>query len=153
MLKKIKHALGIESVKIELLEPRVNKDGGYVEVEVVFTSQNDATIESVELKCVEKYFRGRRSSKLIDEYTIGQLSLDESFLISKDEEIRKEYRIKVDPPKSEMDKLADGNFIFRGMVSVAKLLKGVKSVYRIEGEAKVKDMKLHPIARIDFDFE
>jgi len=46
--------------------------------------------------------------------------------------------------KEMIDRFSDQNFLFKGVASAAKLLKGVHSVYRIEAEAEVKGTALNP---------
>ena len=69
MFGKVKKILGIEGVKLELIIPeKVNKESGIVTGVMKFTSLSDNNkIESIHIKMVEKYTRGRGNSKLINE--------------------------------------------------------------------------------------
>lgn len=146
MIKKIKHALGIESVKIEVSLPEVvYKADAIIPVTIVYTTQSIAEIQSINIKFIEKYQRGRKDKKLINEYVVGKLDFTEDILISPEEPISKTYLLNFSIVDSEMDKLSDNNFVFKGLVKMAKFFKSVKSEYRIDAEAKVKGTKLNPI--------
>ena len=154
MIDKIKHTLGIESLKIklELVSP-VLKDSGLVDVNVIYESPKTVTVQSINLECIEKYFRGRRKSKLISEYPLGELEVLDTFQVIAGERLVKNYKVPFELLKSEMDNMADSNFVFGGLVGVAKFLKGVKSEYRIEASVKVKGTKLNPTARLVFEMK
>ena len=83
MFGKVKKILGIEGVKLELFIPeKVNKETGIVTGVMKFTSlSDDNKIESIHLKIVEKYTRGRGNSKLINEYVMDRLQ-DNNFFTS-----------------------------------------------------------------------
>ena len=87
MFGKVKKILGIEGVKLELIIPdKVSRDVGIVTGIVKLTSLSDNNlIESIQLKMVEKYTRGRGESKLINEYTMGTLLKKENITISKND--------------------------------------------------------------------
>ncbi len=46
--------------------------------------------------------------------------------------------------KSDMDELADKNFVLRKIVGAAKMMKNVKSEYTLEAEAEVEGTALNP---------
>ncbi|MFM2392821.1 MAG: hypothetical protein RLZZ546_803 [Bacteroidota bacterium] len=147
MFGQIKKILGIEGVKLDLeIKNPVNKASGIVSGKIKLTTLRDSEVDSIILKMVEKYYRGRGESKLIDEYTIGFLELDEKIFLKKDEIIEVDFEVPFKLSKSEMDKLED-NILAFGLVKLAKTIKGVKSEYRIEAEAIVPGTKLNPSAK------
>jgi hypothetical protein len=154
MIKKIKHALGIESVKIKISLPQmIERDTEIIPITVEYTSQSDALIKAINIKCVEKYERGRKENKLINEYIVGNIDFTEDIKISSNESIVKTYLLKINIVNSEMDKIGDSNFLFKGLIKFAKFVKSVKSEYRIEAEARVSGTKLHPLDRVVFEFK
>ena len=79
MFKKVKKWLGIEGVKLELVLP----DFAFVEVGAVsgkirFYSKNDQVVQQVKLAMIEKYSRGRKNDRLVDEYVIGEITMDQT---------------------------------------------------------------------------
>jgi len=152
MLKRFKKVLGIEGVKIELLLEEKYAKSGKLKGRAKLTSLSDQKVISVDLKLVEKYKRGRKKSQLIDEYSIGALKLDGPIQIAKDEEKIIEFELDYKLGESPMDFLEKKNFFYKGVVKAAKLLKGVKSTYRIEATANVKGTKLDPIDSKEISF-
>ncbi len=150
MFGKVKKILGIESVKVEVqkldkFNPKMTELTG----ELRFTTQNDAEIEFITMKVVEKYSRGRKDSLLIDEYEIGNIILNEKFSIGKQEIIEIPFTVPVVFAQSEMDQMAEQNFLLRGPIKLAKWLKRVKSSYRLSVEVKVKGTKLSPYIEVE----
>jgi hypothetical protein len=146
MFGKVKKILGIEGVKLELIIPeKVNKETGIVTGIMKFTSlSDDNKIESIHLKMVEKYTRGRGNSKLINEYVMGELVMRENIGISKNDIVEIPFQLDFTYAKSEMDKLQDNNFITSGLVKLAKKLRGVHSEFSLRAEASIKGTTLNP---------
>lgn len=146
MFGKVKKILGIEGVKLELIIPdKVSREAGIVTGAVKLTSLSDNNlIESIQLKLVEKYSRGRGESKLINEYIMGTLLKKENITISKNDILEIPFELEFVYIKSEMDKMGDSNFIARGLVGLAKKARGVHSDYKLIAEANIKGTTLHP---------
>jgi len=146
MFGKVKKILGIEGVKLELIVPdKVSRDTGIITGIVKLTSLSDNNlIESIHLKMVEKYTRGRGDSKLINEYPMGQLLKKENITISKNDILEIPFEMEFVYVKSEMDKMGESNFITRGLVGLAKKARGVQSEYKLIAEANIKGTTLHP---------
>ncbi len=154
MFGGIKKLLGIEGVKIDLeIKEPVSKKSKLIHGNVKLTTLRDSTIIGIAIKLVEKYHRGRKDSKLIDEYTIGFVELDETLHLSKDDIIEIPFELPFKITQSEMDKMQDSNFVAAGIVSIAKAIKGVKSEYRIEAEAIVTGTKLNPLCKKDINMK
>ena len=51
--------------------------------------------------------------------------------------------------RSEIDKIADGNILMRGPLKIAKLIKNVKSLFRLEAQASVQGTRLQPFAEVE----
>ena len=145
MFGKVKKILGIEGVKLELIVPdKVSREAGIVIGTVKLTSLSDNNlIESIQLKLVEKYSRGRGESKLINEYIMGTLLKKENITISKNDILEIPFELEFVYIKSEMDKMGESNFIARGLVGLAKKARGVHSDYKLIAEANIKGTTLH----------
>ena len=140
--------LGIEGVKIdvEVINP-INSSDDFIKGFVKLTTLRDSVIKGVVLKVIEKYSRGRQKDKLIDEYTIGFLELDDILEVKKEDIIQIPFEIPFKLYQSEMDLIQNKNFFTSGLVKLAKMVKGVKSDFRIEAEAIVQGTKLNPLAK------
>ncbi len=146
MFGTVKKILGIEGVKLELIIPAEilmtdKKIAGLVKL----TSLSDKNIiENIHLTLVEKYHRGRGERKLINEYTLGDLTLKEPITISKNDIVEVPFELSFITGKSEMDKMGDNNFLVRGLVALAKKASNVSSTYSLTAEAKVMGTTLSP---------
>ncbi len=148
MFGGIKKILGIEGVKIDVeLSNPINKKDQLIKGKVKLTTLRESTIIGIAIKLVEKYHRGRKDSKLIDEYTIGFVELDETLHLTKDEIIEIPFELPFKIYQSQMDKMQESNIFTAGLVYLAKSVKGVKSEYRIEAEAIVTGTKLNPLCK------
>lgn len=145
MLKKVKDWLGIEGVKVALEIPeKFDLDKQVIEGRCLISSQSEQFIESLTVVLKEKYTRGRRKSKLIDEYTLGELSIDVDQSISKDQVIEQSFKLTFSQMKSPVENFGDKNFLFRGISGLARILKNAKSDYTLYAELTVKGNKLKP---------
>ena len=145
MLGRVKQWLGIEGVKLELLLPEeIRADAGVVEGQVRFHSMHPQVVKSIRIYLVERYKRGRGKNKLIDEYQLGSIELDEDINIPADVPVEVDFALPFTLAKSQIDRFGDQNFVFKGVASAAKFLKGVKSEFRIVAEANVRGTALNP---------
>ena len=139
--------LGIESVKIELEIPQeIEKKDQNIKGTIILTTLSDAEVESISIKLIEKYTRGRKDAKLIDEYVISKILVEERVSIGKGEMIKLPFDLPFKIVKSEMDELQGRNFFNGLFVGLAKKLRGVKSDYRILAEVNIKGTTLQPFA-------
>jgi hypothetical protein len=146
MFGEIKKMLGIEDVKIDIDVPEKAKiKDGIIEGKVKLTTLTDSFVESINIKLIEKYQRGRNESKLIDEYTIGEITLESKIKVAKQDVIEIPFTLPFKVFQSEMDKFEKDNFILGGLASIAKKVKGVSSTYKIVAEGIVKGTKLQPL--------
>jgi hypothetical protein len=145
MIKKLKDILGIEGAKIDISVPEeLDLNESVLVGEVLLTSQSDKIVEGLEIKLIEKYKRGKKDSLLVDEYVLGHIKLDLMIPILANQEERLDFTLPYNKVLSEMDRIQDSNFIGGLLVSMAKKLKGVKSIYRVEATAYIKGTKLNP---------
>ena len=145
MFGKVKKWLGIEGAKLELVVPEeILQKNGEVNGVARFFSMNEQKVLSLKIKLIERYSRGRRKNKLTDEYELGEIILENEFLIPAKEYVEVDFSLPFKIVKSEMDELQEKNILAAGLVKTAKWVSGVKSIYRIEAEAKVEGVGLNP---------
>lgn len=145
MLGKVKQYLGIEGIKISLELPEILlKKDGIISGNIVLTSKNTQTARSFSLRLIEKYHRGRRKSKLINEYIIGEILLKKNVVVSAGTTEKIPFKLPYKVSESRMDQIERSYFLMKGLVQLAKWSNAVKSEYRIEAEADVVGTALDP---------
>ena len=145
MFGKVKRWLGIEGVKIEMILPdQVSAASGVIEGKLKFESMHVQTVTKIRITLTEKYIRGRWKSRLTDQYKIGEIELEEPIEVPAHEVIMMDFELPFTFVKSDMDEIADKNFVFRKLVDAAKTLKNVKSEFYLEAEAEVNGTALSP---------
>lgn len=148
MLGRVKKWLGIEGIKIELIVPEsINPNSENIEGSVRFISMNAQTVTSLHFKLTEKYIRGRRKSKLTDEYLLSEQEIPMLIEVPANEPVEYPFELPFKIMRSRMDELESKNFILKGIVRAAKAIKSVKSEYRLEVEADVVGTALNPFDR------
>lgn len=148
MLRKVKKWLGIEGVRIDVEIPediflREKKVSGSLVIE----SRQENIISEIRMSLIEKYSRGRGQNKLIDEYILGNITLDGPVIIEAGIPEIIPFDLPFSPLLSKMDKLGSSNILMKGLVSSAKFLRNVSSDYRIEIEADVPGMAISPLVK------
>jgi len=145
MFGKVKHWLGIEGVKLKLVIPEeIEATEEELKGKIQFQSMNKQVITAISIFMIEKYSRGRKEEMLVDEYLLGEIHLDKVIEIPADELIEIDFALPFKIEKSEMDEMEDSNIFMKRIVKTAKWFNKVNSEYRIEAEAKVKGVALHP---------
>ncbi|GAA5225412.1 hypothetical protein [Membranihabitans marinus] len=148
MLKKVKKWLGIEGVKINVVvDDAIYLKDKQIKGQLVFESKQDSEILRLRMRLIEKFSRGRRHEKLIDEYELGQMAMEKHIFVGEDELVELDFVLPFQPIHSEMDKYQDKNILLKGLVKSAKWVRGVKSIYRIEVEVDVKGMAISPLVK------
>jgi hypothetical protein len=145
MLKKVKKWFGIEGLKIGVqLEEFYYREDRDISGLIVLQAKDAETVESISIKLIEKYARGRGKNKLIDEYIMSHEIMSEIHEIEPETNLEVPFTILYDEKVSKMDELERSNFFLSGVVKTAKFFKKAKSTYRIEIEANVKGTKFSP---------
>jgi len=153
MLGKIKKVLGIEGVKVKLqLKDTYERSEESITGKVIFTTKTDAKVRSYRLRLIETYVRGRGKAKQSDDYTLGELQESETFEVNANESVEIVFDMPYDFIQSEMDKIQRGNFLTAGIISLAKKIKGVKSIYTLQVEADIVGTKLDPFDKAIVNF-
>lgn len=145
MFGKVKKWLGIEGVKVEIYAPEsVKPQDGAVYGNLRFHSMNTQTVTAITMKLIERYTRGRGEEKLIDEYLLGEIHMEDSFDVPEDEILEIDFELPFSMIKSDMEEFGSKNLLFKGIANAAKMARAAKSEYRIEVEATVKGTALNP---------
>ena len=148
MLGKLKRVLGIEGVKVDLyIKMPIDKKKKEIVGNLKFTTKTESVVKGITVKIVEKYSRGRGKDRLVDEYTIAQLELSDSFVISPEEIVEVPFSIMYEIALSEMDKMAKNNIVQRPFINFAKFLRKVKSEFTLVAEADVDGTTLNPFVK------
>ncbi len=148
MIGKVKKWLGIEGVKLEVRVPDGQQlSDGRISGTLHFQSLQEQTVTGVQIVLIEKYSRGRGEERLIDEYELGRLRLNETFTVTPEEEIVKPFSLAFEPLRSAVDEWGDRNLVNRNLAKMARWVRQADSIYRIEAEAKVEGVALNPYAK------
>ncbi|MBK9397928.1 MAG: hypothetical protein IPN55_12125 [Saprospiraceae bacterium] len=150
MIGRLKKMLGIDGLKVEIIASDIyDADKEYIDGELILLSKYQLVIESIEVRVIEKYTRGRFRTKKTDEYDIGSIKTGFSLPMTTNKLITVPFKIPVDYLMSSMDKFGSKNFLFKGLAKGAKMLKGVKSQYRLEVEVKIQGSAINTFTKQD----
>lgn len=145
MFKKVKNWLGIEGVKVELVLPEIAfTQVGAVSGQVRFFSKTAQTVQGLKLKMVEKYSRGRGEERLVDEYTMGEIEIQQTIAVPAEEIVEIGFTLPFQKVQTPIEEFGQKNILTGGLTRLAKVLSKVKSEYRIEAEAQVAGTGLPP---------
>ncbi|MBK6785664.1 MAG: hypothetical protein IPG79_19410 [Saprospiraceae bacterium] len=89
----------------------------------------------------------------MNEYVMGQLEINKHITIRKEEEKRIDFEVPFHFVQSEMDKWQEQNIFYKGLISLAKKVKGVKSEFYVWVEVKEVGTKLAPHVKKIIPFE
>ena len=145
--------MGVEGTKLRLhVLPSYPHDVATINGEIEAYSKSPQKILSIEIKLYEVYSHGRGDEKRIDEYLLGTWTSNESFWIDDQKPQLQLFKLSFDPVQSNMDKIASKGPLRRGLVQLAKSMKGVSSDYRLEAEAVVEGLKWKPFTKTKIQF-
>lgn len=152
MIRRVKNWLGIESVKVKMdLPPSVDFGQQKLKGVIELTSMSLQEVEYIEVNFIEKYERGRKEDRRINDYLIGQWTLDDEVFLEPGKLVSLPFKMKLNWLESEMDAWQNKNAIAKRLVKLAKWSRRVKSSYRVEAELKVKGAKLHPFFKAEIE--
>lgn len=148
MFKKVKKWFGIEGLKLGLeLAESYERESGEISGVIELMSMNDEEVSHMHIKLIEKYARGRGKSRLIDEYVLGELKINQDIIIHANELKEVPFILKYNEVLSDMDEMERSNFLLSGIAKVAKFAKKASSEFRVEISAKVKGTKFSPYTK------
>ncbi len=145
MIGKVKQWLGIEGVKLELIIPEGQAlSNGSIRGTMRFQSMNPQTVTGIKVVLIERYSRGRKEERLIDEYELGRLEIKDTFEVIPDQPVEREFNLIFRPLESDVDRWGSRNVVNRQLAKAARWLRKAESQFRVEAEAKVKGVALNP---------
>lgn len=145
MIGKVKKWLGIEGVKLELIIPEeISKNDGVVSGKIRLLSLNDQTLTHLKVVMIEKYSRGRKKEKLVDEYQIGFIEIKKRITVVANQPKEIAFDLPFNLVKSEVENFGEQNFLFKGLTKLASLAYSVQSDFYILSEAIVEGVALNP---------
>lgn len=151
MLQNLKKVLGIEGLKIDILLPaEVRKEEGIIKGKIIMTTLRDTQVSGFILKAVERYSRGRGKNKKTNEYVMGNQTIQKHVSVQKGETKEIEFELPFRWMQSEMDKWQEQNFIYGGLIGLAKKISAVHSEFYVLVEAKETGTKLSPHVKKTF---
>lgn len=146
MIGKVKKWLGIEGVKLEIFlaedfQPQQPPLRGTIRL----MSKKEQVVTAIKLVLIEKYARGQKDKRLIDEYELGTLVLKERITVPADgQAIDVPFSLDYQLVRSPIDAFGSRNPLYGGLAWAAKKLQKVQSEYRLEAEANVLGVGLNP---------
>ena len=105
------------------------------------------TVTSLRVQLLERYERGRGNDKKVDEYSLGEITLERIIHIPSDTPIEIEFELAFESLDSEVDTFAQRNRLFRGLANLAKRAYKAESTYYVVAEANVKGTALNPFMK------
>ncbi len=149
MFNRIKHWLGIESIKIKLLLPAEQPIKGILHGKVVFSSMTEQKVEHLTITLFEYYTKGRKKRKEKQTFELGTITLEKRFTVPANKEIKVAFKLHYKNVHSEMDELADSNVLLKGVTKAAKFVGNIQSTYELVAEANVKGAGLNPFDKLE----
>lgn len=145
MIGTFKQWLGIEGVKVVLeLPEEVSAGEGFMDAVVHLYSANTQVVEFVRVVLIERYSRGRGKEQLIDEYELGETTIEGPIEVPAGGEVTLPFRLAFSVIRSDAEEWGQRNLLFKGVALLAAQLRNVSSEFRIEAQAKVKGTVLDP---------
>ncbi len=154
MFGRVKKWLGIEGVKLEIIVPSdIDKRLGMVSGKLRFQSMNEQEVNYIKVVLIEKYARGKGAEQLIDEYELGSIEMHDAFNVPANETVEVDFVLPYAFFQSKVDEFEAHNLLTKGLARAAKWIRGAKSAYRLEAEAKVKGVALNPFDKKQVTFK
>ena len=154
MFQRFKKWIGVNQVKIKFNTlPVYPSSVETLNGELIFYAQDEQEIESFTLVLSEVYTRGRGENKRIDEYTLGEETINESILLSPKQPHRYLFKLPFQFNMSNMDKIGKKNLITRQISRLAKSMKGVQSDFSLQIEAKIRGQQTLSRAKTSISFK
>lgn len=148
MIRKVKQWLGIEGVRILIVAPdSAEGASGVISGEIHLNSLRKEKVNTIAIRLKEQYQRGRWKDKRISEFVLGEIMLEGPYEVVPDQTCQIPFQLPFEPILSDMDRIGSRNILLKGVVTTAKWIKGVESLYWIEAEARVKGTVLDAFSK------
>ena len=146
MFSRIKNMFGIDGVKMSIeAGDTIDLTNEELSFHLIVSSKSDLVLDHVTIRLIEKYRRGWGESKLINEYILHESFEELDMLISSEDKLVAPLKIRYNYESSQIERMGRKRLL-RPFVKVAMAAKRVKSKFRIEVSAKVKGVKMNPLA-------
>ncbi|MEM6381017.1 MAG: hypothetical protein AAF705_22785, partial [Bacteroidota bacterium] len=126
--------------KGQVEDPMEDKLTGMVKL----TTSREQFVQSLCVKLVEKYTRGRGKNRKSTEFELGQVVVAVHQMILPGVPFFVEFEMDFEELQSEMDEIQDRGGIKGRLAQLAKRINNVESVYRVEAEAYVEGTNVNP---------
>lgn len=154
MFGTVKKWFGIEGTRIRLHTlPIYPNTVETINGEIEIYAKDTETVQSIHLKFIEIYTRGKGDAKRIDEYELGTWTYEQPLTLVNGERQLIPFKLVFDPLQSAMDRRAQNVPLLKGVFSLMKNLKGVQSDYRLEAKAFIEGNTWHPVAKTKITFD
>jgi hypothetical protein len=148
MFGKIKQALGIGTVKVELSVPAsVGKNEGCIKGTVKLTAKSDQEITNLHIKLVESYTTGRGDDKKTREFDLGEVRLSQQISLKNGEVREVPFSLTYQALKSNNDDLKAHGGALGALGKLGSFVDNEKSEYFVNVVADVKGTALDPSDR------
>lgn len=154
MFESFKNFFGVDTIKMVFNTlPAYPTDIATINGELEFRATSPKIIQQISIKLIETFSRGAGQTKKVDEYELGFLQINERIEIQANQPQAVFFKLPFALLRSNVDKLADANFLLKGMVNFAKSFKSVQSQYEIIAEALLEGSDLRPFAKKQLIFD
>lgn len=148
MIGRVKNWLGIEGLKVALDVPEVaSLRGQLVKGKVQLHSRKKETVDKITIQLIERYRRGRKKDKLINEYVLATLVWEKPLEIPAGQVVEIPFRLEFERYNSPLDDFSDKNWIFKKMAGAVRLAENAHSDFRVEVTARAKSIALDPFVK------
>jgi hypothetical protein len=148
MFGKIKQALGIGTVKVELSIPaQVRKADGSLQGTVKLTAKSDQEVTKLHIKLIESYTTGRGEDKKTREFDLGEIVMPQQLLMTSGDVKDIEFKLGFTLLKSNNDVLKEHGGALGTLGKLGALANAEKSEYFVTVVADVKGTALDPSDR------
>ncbi len=149
-IQTIKNKLGIGGVKVSLQVPgQIAKDKLVVDGKITLTSKSDQEVVSYTLKLVEVYTTGRGDDKKTTELELGQIKVNNSFVIKAGDTKEFDFSLPFALVKSDNDELKEKGGAMGALGKLGSFANNEKSTYFVNAEVDVKSAALDPSDKKD----
>lgn len=144
MIDRVKKFFGIEGIKVEMsIDTPVPLSTGVINGTLSIEGLRNELITEVNFELHETYTQGRFKSKKTERFLVEEIEIPLNLIISAGEKRVHPFSIQFDPIKSSIDRWGEKNLLTKGIASIAKFSKGVKSQYQLTAVVKSKGAGLH----------
>jgi len=148
MFGKIKQALGIGTIKVELTVPaQVRRSDGTLQGSIKLTAKSDQEVTKLQIKLIESYTTGRGEEKKTRDFDLGELELPQQLVMKSGEVKSIDFQLGYSLLKSNNDLLKERGGALGTLGKIGAFANNEKSEYFVTAVADVKGTALDPSDR------